>query len=807
MVWSNWQGAVGRGALVVVLIWSGLAWTQTPAQRPGDPADRIMVVHENGRKIRCRVEETWQLPDGRVAHLLQALDTGEKITIVDDQAALLDPAVKNQKGTPKRIYAWGIGRKTPPEGSPIPPHLHSESGVGNTGKPGNVQQADFQKSATNELKIAQVGGTQAPGNLQIIHAGDPNDKTTPPIIQINDALPPVPAPGVPNVLPSIPAVPMTNVAPAPVVPNIVPGAPIAPMTNVTPAPGVPNIVPSTPAVPTINVTPAPAMPSTPAAPTVNVTPAPVAPTVNPSCCIDDSSMRRPWRPGDRVMDWLQNRNGPSVVTVVNPAPPIPGAVAQPVAPPSAVTESTGSVASGSNSIIDKTPDTTEKKPWRPGDRILNVFGGKSQTSSTTVETAKTPDTTKVDSVPPLPKSADTLKIQKIDDFLAQNNPAPEKKPQDKILKAPTGPFSTAMGAQPEVKKNDAPALPIAEKKDMWGVGAPDSVLLPGKAADNSKAPPVAQTRVNDPLTMPERFVDRRAGGLGPIGAGDMMPGDPSMSGYPLGSQSVLAARGGMLGQITYVPVPTVTVPQPFNPPLPPEPQMPSPPQLNTYVNAFTPPPQPKGTQEYSNQGMMPAQAMNPMMQYQMMMQQQAMYQQMLQQQAMNPNGYPPMVSQGPAMNFARQYQGPQAPNPVGPGPIMPAAYAPMPYPPMMPQQPVQQAAYQQPSAPAAQVDQLIKVLRESPYPAQREWAAQSLTSFEWRTHPHIVPNLLQSASQDPAASVRAGCVFCLGRMQAAVEPVFNTLNSMRNDIDPRVRQEVQQTLVRLGQTATAPNGN
>jgi hypothetical protein len=141
----------------------------------------------------------------------------------------------------------------------------------------------------------------------------------------------------------------------------------------------------------------------------------------------------------------------------------------------------------------------------------------------------------------------------------------------------------------------------------------------------------------------------------------------------------------------------------------------------------------------------------------------------------------------------------------------------MPYPPiqapqqpMMPQYQTQPVTYQQPTAapmqPIAggQVDQLIKVLRESPYPAQREWAAQSLTSFEWRTHPQIVPNLLQSASQDPAPSVRAGCVYCLGRMQAAVEPVFNTLHSLRNDIDPRVRQEVEQTFVRLGQTPMAP---
>jgi HEAT repeat protein len=102
------------------------------------------------------------------------------------------------------------------------------------------------------------------------------------------------------------------------------------------------------------------------------------------------------------------------------------------------------------------------------------------------------------------------------------------------------------------------------------------------------------------------------------------------------------------------------------------------------------------------------------------------------------------------------------------------------------------------------VEQLIKVMRESPYPAQRQWAAQSLTSFEWRVHPQIVPALLQSASQDPAAGVRADCVTCLGRMQASVEPVFGILHAMRNDIDPRVRQAVEQAFVHLGQAPIAP---
>ena len=139
MVWSNWQRAIWRGAAVVVLFWSGLAWTQTTERPGGDPAERIMVVHENGKSTRCRVLESWQLPDGRVAHLLEALDTRERITIVDDQ--LPGAAGLNPRGMPKRIFSWGSGRTKPPEGSPIPPHLRHDSGVviqNQTAPPGDV---------------------------------------------------------------------------------------------------------------------------------------------------------------------------------------------------------------------------------------------------------------------------------------------------------------------------------------------------------------------------------------------------------------------------------------------------------------------------------------------------------------------------------------------------------------------------------------------------------------------------------------------------------------------------------------------
>src|SRR5205807_2775777 len=85
-----------------------------------------------------------------------------------------------------------------------------------------------------------------------------------------------------------------------------------------------------------------------------------------------------------------------------------------------------------------------------------------------------------------------------------------------------------------------------------------------------------------------------------------------------------------------------------------------------------------------------------------------------------------MRSQGPMANYSRQYVGPQAPNPFAANPAVQTGFAPQGYPPMhamMPQAPVMQpASYQQQPVPTQQqnvtqqVEQLIKVLRESPYP-------------------------------------------------------------------------------------------
>jgi hypothetical protein len=91
-------------------------------------------------------------------------------------------------------------------------------------------------------------------------------------------------------------------------------------------------------------------------------------------------------------------------------------------------------------------------------------------------------------------------------------------------------------------------------------------------------------------------------------------------------------------------------------------------------------------------------------------------------------------------------------------------------------------------------DALFLLLRDSLYPSQREWAAEILSSLDGNFRPQVLQALLMAAGQDAAATVRAGCVRCLARMNANTPPVLEGLRALRTDNDPRVRQEVDLAL-------------
>jgi hypothetical protein len=102
--------------------------------------------------------------------------------------------------------------------------------------------------------------------------------------------------------------------------------------------------------------------------------------------------------------------------------------------------------------------------------------------------------------------------------------------------------------------------------------------------------------------------------------------------------------------------------------------------------------------------------------------------------------------------------------------------------------------------------QLLATLRGALLPSQREWAADRLADLDWRTNPLAVDALATAAHDDPAATVRAGCVRSLARMKVNTVPVVAVVEGLKRDADPRVRLEAEEALTALGGRAPRNDG-
>jgi hypothetical protein len=91
----------------------------------------------------------------------------------------------------------------------------------------------------------------------------------------------------------------------------------------------------------------------------------------------------------------------------------------------------------------------------------------------------------------------------------------------------------------------------------------------------------------------------------------------------------------------------------------------------------------------------------------------------------------------------------------------------------------------------------LRVLKDSIYPSQREWAAEQVSACDWRKNETVVDALVAAAKEDPAATVRAGCVRCLTKMRVNTVPVVVAIQGLKADADPRVRTEVDEALYTL----------
>ncbi len=744
-------------------------------------AERIVNLTEGKQKTRCRVLYSWQLPDGRAAQQLQALETSELITVYDDHASGALSIFTKLKAQPKRIYHWGLTNPTPPPDVPIPPSALAKAGpvvlkhetatAATATRPTAAAQANAKAPVpaapsttkdTIESPFAQFGAskTTTPDAKLLPFSTAADRNLVPPEAPVAKVKTEAPL--------SLPA-PPTLPAPPPVTP-VSATAPRGPETPVTPATAL--VTPPAPVGPTAPL-PVPAPVAPPAPVTMLATPpAPLAPAAPP--------LPAPITP-------VAQAAAPLPLPVAPTVPAMPA----PIAP----------MAQGELPL---------KMPGAP-----SIPAAPAPVASTTQAPAPAPAAPPVPVVVPLPMPPAAV---------AATAPAPEKAAEPK--RAAQGLRSLWSKTDKESTKA-TPSAPAAPKT-LEVVRLPDAPPAPVVPAPAKKA---------DILLNPDKFnptsADLRARTMPtpPTSAKDTPVPEPvgpsaqAVKEWPLGAQSVLAARSGLPAQVAYVPVPMVAVPQPVRPPLPPEPSIPSAPQANAYVNAFTPPPQsqpampgggmppaPYGMpapMAYQGYGMNPYYAAQQRMMYPYA--QQAMpaaYGYPYPQQAMMPAMYPYAMNQamqaGYPMNLPRNYPGPQAPYPYA-NPAAPTAVTQTSYAPPATSNPVGDPQQSMPAV--SQIEQLAKVLRESPYPSQREWAAHAMTAMDTRSHALVLPLLLQAATRDPAPTVRAGCVHCLPRLCVTPEAYTATLQTLRGDADPRVRQEVEQVLARPGQARAVSGSN
>jgi hypothetical protein len=93
---------------------------------------------------------------------------------------------------------------------------------------------------------------------------------------------------------------------------------------------------------------------------------------------------------------------------------------------------------------------------------------------------------------------------------------------------------------------------------------------------------------------------------------------------------------------------------------------------------------------------------------------------------------------------------------------------------------------------------LQAALSQDLMPSHRERAAEILATMDWRHDSEILPAILKAAAEDPAATVRAGCVRCLLQMRADTSEAIHLLQVLQADTDSRVREEAEKALAALG---------
>lgn len=786
--------SVGIAAAVLGLAWTGFVGAQ--ASSPLEKARYIMVTEEGKPPQRCKLLKTWREADGAPAFQVQAVDTGELMTIVGTAPSGGGSPLREMS---TRIFRWGRDNK-PPLGAPVPPpHATVLSPSPDAPMPRGQTSTTVQKLSTvspQPNRPAAVAATPRPSpTSQTVRKPEPSPVPAPPqpatspyiLTGTKAASPSVAAKS--NALTDTKAAASSVAAkPSPVVSS---KPSLTPMSTqvVQYSPGSKPSEQRPAAIATLPSTSQPRLTPLPAGSLVHQKPCnctcstPCAPCCKPcnpcgqsSCvCGTPSPMRQP----------LISRLFPSKASDACPTMACKPAASGAAASASIQEGKPRPLAAVAAQTTSRTPEATQTitEPAKPGDwrqswgKVESWKGPVSASSLRPIEASKRADSTPVQretALPPDPlKAPDQYRDMVMNARLANSKIPQENRStaathlKEKLaaLKRPEG---TRLPARPAEQVREPHTLPPNEglppsRVITIAADEPNAFWSPQQAgAGQAKAPTNAFDREPDP---PPQGVPSASPGMisrGPTSAPPVVPG--IMQGPP--PQGIVLKNAPRPPMAPYVP-----------PPGPPQPMPPDTGVPDAMANAFTlsgtrrPIPADFGGTPQEPNGFDPPIQMDgsPPRAYGMA----------------RPGAYRPPMPNAMAMM-------PQTPGMINPLMSVPSG---------VPMQRVATSATAAPagvSAPPTGVPQLLAALNDSLRPSEREAAAEHLSELDWRIQPLVVEQLMKAAREDPAATVRAACVHALAQMKVTTPAALALVRDLKADRDPRVRQEAEEALSVLG---------
>jgi hypothetical protein len=743
MRWSCW-----KTPLVLTLAWTGLAWAQyalAPSAARAAGSEHYLMVGDPPQK--CRVLASWRMDDGRQAYDVQALDTGEVLTLYEAPGARPAGGGGLLSKLRMRIAHWGQERSRP-AGFPAPPAC--ASGACSGGCASESCSACAAGRATQGCPSCACGASAgAP-----VVSGPSASLVEPPLDQQYAPSRPVTSwasPGSGTIVPSSPAAPPYASARLPVSSSAVPqsagsGVPLPP-------PAAPGPVASAP------------LPDA-AAGGLEMPNIPVPASPNGSS------------QGSSLSD-LAAQTAPKGAEVVQPQNP--------------------------RSITGSLPSVPLPLA-RPGDGVASPSVKPAQPMATYGQPPRQEDWRKMwgASPPNSPPAASAPSAT------AQLPPAPSPVSQLPPAPAPlSGPSPSATPPSPVAQANKKPEVPLPTSR-VGTPGCSDPFALANQYTPPAVEKKLAGSKDTLPPApgQPQAGASLPGPGTLPAGTASVSTVPLGMQSVLAASNGLDMPTRYMPVPIVTVPQPTKPPTPPVaqlpTPPLPtaaPYPNAFSPADGNRTngaapnpmaFNAFTPanagqampplPPPGQMAMQQAGPGYLPYGYYPPpgMMPY--------------------PPAYANPMAQAPYANNALAVASPAALRPaVLPPGVVPTGYQapgqPVPYANPAMDRPGLPVAYPtRPTVSPATAQQMVGVLRTSLFPSQREWAAGYLASLDWRTQPQVLPALLGAAKEDPAPSVRLACIHNLARMNANPDLVTPTFQALRSDADQAIRQAAEEAL-------------